>query len=182
MPTDGSVISFKQNVPILSDSESILNSIRYRQYHSFSENIIGAFKFYGAAINTLGDEDVRLSKRLHLNRNVLRGFETRKVGPKDGADYIGGNYATAINFEAALPNLLPEGTETDISVFMDLGNIWHVDYSSEVDDSNKIRSSIGVATNMYTPVGPLSFVLAQNLSKSETDQTQSFNFQIGTSF
>ena len=50
-------------------------------------------------INTLGDEDVRLSKRLHLGRNVLRGFETRKVGPKDGADYVGGNYATAINLE-----------------------------------------------------------------------------------
>ena len=182
MPTDGSVVSFRQNLPLMSDSESILNSIRYRQYHSFSENVIGAFKFYGAAINTLGDEDVRLSKRLHLGRNVLRGFETRKVGPKDGADYVGGNYATAINFEAALPNLLPEGTETDISVFVDLGNIWHVDYSSDVEDSNKIRSSIGVATNMYTPIGPLSFVLAQNLSKADSDQTQSFNFQIGTSF
>ncbi len=182
MPTDGSVVSFRQNLPLMSDSESILNSIRYRQYHSFSENVIGAFKFYGAAINTLGDEDVRLSKRLHLGRNVLRGFETRKVGPKDGADYVGGNYATAINLEAALPNLLPEGTETDISVFVDLGNIWHVDYSSDVEDSNKIRSSLGVATNMYTPIGPLSFVLAQNLSKADSDQTQSFNFQIGTSF
>ena len=182
MPTDGSVVSFRQNLPLMSDSESILNSIRYRQYHSFSENVIGAFKFYGAAINTVGDEDVRLSKRLHLGRNVLRGFETRKVGPKDGADYVGGNYATAINLEAALPNLLPEGTETDISVFVDLGNIWHVDYSSDVEDSNKIRSSIGVATNMYTPIGPLSFVLAQNLSKADSDQTQSFNFQIGTSF
>ena len=81
-----------------------------------------------------------------------------------------------------MPNLLPEGTETDISVFVDLGNIWHVDYSSDVEDSNKIRSSIGVATNMYTPIGPLSFVLAQNLSKADSDQTQSFNFQIGTSF
>ena len=35
---------------------------------------------------------------------------------------------------------------------------------------------------MYTPIGPLSFVLAQNLSKADSDQTQSFNFQIGTSF
>ena len=35
---------------------------------------------------------------------------------------------------------------------------------------------------MYTPIGPLSFVISQNLSKADTDQTQSFNFQIGTSF
>ena len=57
-----------------------------------------------------------------------------KVGPKDGTDYIGGNYASAINFEAALPNLLPESTETDISLFMDIANLWHVDYSSSVND------------------------------------------------
>ena len=59
---------------------------------------------------------------------------------------------------------------------------WHVDYSSTVNDSNKIRSSVGVATNMYTPIGPLSFVISQNLSKAETDETQTINFQIGTSF
>ncbi len=182
MPTDGHIISFKQNLPVYSDSESILNSFRYSGYHAFSENFVGAIKVYGAAINGLGNEDVRLSKRLHLGRKFLRGFESGKVGPKDGVDYVGGNYASAINLEAGLPNLLPESTETDISVFMDIANIWHVDYSNSVNDSDKIRSSIGVATNMYTPVGPLSFVFAQNLSKADTDQTQTFNFQIGTSF
>ena len=123
-----------------------------------------------------------MSKRLHIPRTRLRGFEPNKVGPRDGDDYVGGNYATAINIEAALPNLLPESTETDISLFMDAGNLWHVDYSNTIEDSNKIRSSFGLATNMYTPVGPLSFVFAQNLSKAETDQAQKFNFQIGTSF
>ena len=67
-------------------------------------------------------------------------------------------------------------------MFMDVANLWHVDYTDAVDDSNKIRSSLGVATNMYTPVGPLSFVISQALSKSDTDETQSFTFQIGTSF
>ncbi len=182
MPTDGHIVTFKQNVPIVSDSKSLLNSLRYRTYHAFGENVIGAFKFYGAAINALGEEDVRLSKRLHLGRGLLRGFESGKVGPKDGNDYVGGNYASALNFEAALPNLLPESTETDISVFMDIANLWHVDYASSLEDSNKLRSSMGLATNIYTPIGPLSFVLAQNLSKADTDQTQSFSFQIGTSF
>ena len=182
MPTDGHILHFKQNLPLVSDSKSILNSFRYRTYHAFNENIVGAFKLYGAAINSLGDEDVRLSRRLHLGRTYLRGFEAGKIGPKDGADYIGGNYASAINFEAALPNLLPESTETDVSVFWDIGNVWHVDYSDTVSNSDKIRSSIGLATNMYTPIGPLSFVISQNLSKAESDQTQSFNFQLGTSF
>ena len=35
-------------------------------------------------INSLDDEDVRISDRLMLPRKRLRGFETGKVGPKDG--------------------------------------------------------------------------------------------------
>jgi len=182
MPTGGHMVSFKQNLPLYADSKSIMNAINYKTYNAFSENVIGALKFYGASINSVGDDDVRLSKRLNLRRNHLRGFESGKVGPKDGLDYVGGNYASALNLEASLPNLLPESTETDISIFMDFANLWHVDYTDSVEDSNKIRSSIGLATNMYTPIGPLSFVLSQNLSKADTDVTQSFNFQIGTSF
>ena len=72
--------------------------------------------------------------------------------------------------------------EKDISVFFDTGNVWSVDYSDTLDDTNKIRSSIGVAANVFTVIGPLSFVLAQDITKSNTDETESFNFRIGTSF
>jgi outer membrane protein insertion porin family len=104
------------------------------------------------------------------------------VGPKDGIDYVGGNYATALNFEATLPNLLPESTQTDIGVFMDMGNVWSVDYDSSINDSSGIRSSVGVNSNVYTPIGPLSFILALPMTKESTDTTQTFKFQIGTSF
>jgi outer membrane protein insertion porin family len=123
-----------------------------------------------------------LSRRLHISSRRLRGFESHKVGPKDGADYVGGNYATALNFEAALPNLLPESTQTEIAVFMDMGNLWGVDYDSSINDSSGIRSSVGVSSNVYTPIGPLSFVFAQPITEESTDITQSFKFQIGTSF
>ena len=53
------------------------------------------------------------------------------IGPVDGQDHIGGNYAAALNLEANLPNLLPETTKTDISVFLDFGNVWGVDYDSQ---------------------------------------------------
>ena len=119
---------------------------------------------------------------MHIPSKRLRGFENRKVGPKDGGDYIGGNYAAALNFEAALPNLLPEGTGTDIAAFVDFANLWHADYSSSIAQSSKLRSSIGFATNMYTPLGPLNFVIAQDLSAADSDSTQTFKFEIGTSF
>jgi len=181
MPTSGSVVSFNQGLPLYSDQASIYNAIYYTKYHSFTENVIGALKFYGANIIAIED-DVRLSKRLHIPSRRLRGFESQKVGPKDGVDYVGGNYATALNFEVALPNLLPESTQTDIAVFMDMGNLWSVDYDSSVNDSSGIRSSVGVSSNVYTPIGPLSFVFALPMTKVSTDTTQTFKFQIGTSF
>jgi outer membrane protein insertion porin family len=181
MPTSGSVVSFHQGLPLYSDQASIYNSIYYTKYHLFTENIIGAIKFYSANVTAIED-DVRLNKRLHISSRRLRGFESHKVGPKDGVDYIGGNYATALNFEAALPNLLPENTQTDVGIFMDVGNLWGVDYDSSINDSNGIRSSIGVSSNVYTPIGPLSFVFAQPITKESTDTTQTFKFQIGTSF
>jgi len=181
MPTSGSLVSFHQGLPLYSDQASIFNSIYYTKYHLFTENVIGALKFYAANVIAVED-DVRLSKRLHIPSRRLRGFESHKIGPKDGVDYVGGNYATALNFEAALPNLLPESTQTDIGIFMDMGNLWSVDYDSSINNSSGIRSSMGISSNVYTPIGPLSFVFALPITKESTDTTQTFKFQIGTSF
>ena len=56
------------------------------------------------------------------------------------------------------------------------------DYDKTIDDSNKVRSSAGISTNWNSPVGPMSFVFSQNLSKASTDITESFNFSLGTTF
>ena len=127
------------------------------------------------------DGDVRLTERLFIPRSRLRGFNTYKVGPKDGDDYIGGNYTTAMGFEAQLPNLLPESYRTDFSFFLDTANIWGVDYTA-IDETNTIRSSVGLSANIFTTIGPLSFTMAQDLSQANNDQTETFNFRLGTSF
>ena len=57
-----------------------------------------------------------------------------------------------------------------------------VDYDSSIDDSNKLRSSTGLALNWMSPLGPMSFVLSQNISKADTDKTESFRFNLGTTF
>ena len=109
-------------------------------------------------------------------------FEKNKVGPVDGSDHVGGNYVATLNFDANLPNVLPESTKTDLNVFLDFGNVWGVDYDSSIDDSNKLRSSTGLAANWVSPIGPMSFIFSQNLSKASTDKTEFFNFQLGTTF
>ena len=179
-PTQGYKTTFRQSLPLIQDSSSILNGIEVSAYHGFSEDLIGSLKIYARTINGI-DSDVRLTNRLYIPRNRLRGFNTYRVGPKDGDDYIGVNYTTAVNLEAQLPNLLPESYRTDFSLFLDTANVWGVDYTT-VDETDKIRSSIGVSANVYTTIGPLTYTFAESISKSSNDETETFNFRIGTSF
>ncbi len=182
MPTAGHLTSFYQQLPLYADQPHVKNNFSTRHYKEFSEDMIGAVKFGVTAINGLNDEDVRLSQRLNLNSNKLRGFEPGKIGPKDGDDFIGGNYSTSLNLEANFPNFFPEKSNADIGLFLDAGNVWGVDYSESIDDSNKLRSTVGTNFSWLSPAGPLSFVFSKNITKASTDIDQSFNFRLGTTF
>ena len=182
MPTSGSVISFNQSIPLYADRPFIGNSFALSSYREISEDIIGASKLFLTTINGLNDEDVRLSKRRNLSSKRLRGFKRNKVGPKDSNEHVGGNYAASLNLEANLPNFFPDSTRTDLGFFLDFGNVWGVDYDDNIDESNEIRSSTGAAINWSSPIGPMSFVLSTNLKKADTDETEGFKFNLGTTF
>ena len=74
-----------------------------------------------------------------------------------------------------------ENENLDLNFFLDLANVWEVDFDKSLD-SNKIRSATGVAFNWYSPIGPLTFSYAIPISEADTDVTEKFRFQIGTSF
>jgi outer membrane protein insertion porin family len=180
--TDGFVSRWTQSLPIVSDGSPITNGYQITGYQELVDDMVVSLGFYGRAVNSLTDNDVRVSKRLYLPNRRLRGFESGKVGPKDGNDYVGGNYVTAINASSTVPFIFQTMEKVDLKLFVDTANIWGVDYSSSIDDSNKIRSSFGAAVELLTPVGPLSFSLAQPISKASTDKTETFRFQLGTTF
>jgi outer membrane protein insertion porin family len=182
MPTSGYISSFNQKLPIYADKKSITNTITLSNYKLFTEDVVAASKFFFSAINGLDDQDVRLNERRYLSSRRLRGFERGKVGPVDGDDHIGGNYAASINLEASLPNLLPDSSKAEITTFFDIGNVWGVDYDKNIDETNTLRSSAGVSLGWMSPVGPMSFILSTNLKKADTDKTESFTFNLGTTF
>ncbi len=181
-PTSGSLVTFGQAFPIYADKSFISNSFVASSYKTLNEDVIGVGKLLVSTINGLGSDDVRLSKRKGISTKRLRGFKKNRIGPVDNGDYVGGNYVMALNLEANLPTVLPENTNADLGVFLDFGNVWGVDYDSTIDESNKIRSSTGVIANWMSPIGPMNFVLAHDLSKADTDQTQRFTFNLGTTF
>ena len=173
--------TFYQELPLVSDNYEIINSFESTRYQKILDTVTKV-SFYGKAVNTLNNENVRISKRLYMPSSKLRGFESGKIGPVENNDYIGGNYISALNFSATLPQLLPSFQNLDFSLFVDAGNVWGVDYNSAIDDNNKIRSSAGMAMDLLTPIGPLNFSLSQPITKSSTDKTESFRFNLGTTF
>ena len=179
-PTDGYSTRFSQTLPIYSDDSTIENSFSASKYHSLNDSLILSAKLYLKAVNSF-DDNVRVSKRVYIPGHRLRGFESGSIGPKDGTQYIGGNYGSAINFNSTLPNLLNGYENLDFNLFLDVANLWHVDYDNSLD-SDKIRSSTGISMNWFTPIGPLSFSYAFPISEAKSDKTESFRFQIGTSF
>ena len=181
-PSSGFKSTFFQSLPIYSDDYSIENKYDFVKYYSPNENAILSFRFLAQSINSLTGDDVRISKRIYIPSKRLKGFEFGKIGPKDGNDYIGGNYATALNFATTLPGIFKDLETIDFSFFVDAANVWGVDYSDTIDDNSKIRTSSGLAVDWLTPIGPLSFSFAKPITKADTDRTETFRFDIGTTF
>ena len=180
---NGYVTTFSQELPLVSDNAELSNAFEITNYKKLSptSNMVGKVSFYGKTITGLSD-NVRISKRLNVPSYRLRGFQRGKVGPVENNDYIGGNHITSVNFSATLPNLIQGLDNLDVGVFVDAANVWGVDYDSSIDDKSALRSATGVALNLMTPIGPLSFSFANALSKASSDQTETFRFNLGTQF
>ena len=179
--TSGFFSSYGMNLPIISDTNTLTNTYNYKIFKELYENNVSTFSFLFKGANSLTGDDIKLSERLYIPGRKLRGFESGKIGPKDGSDYIGGNYVSSINATTTLPILMENVQSVDIVMFADAANIWGVDYDSSLDNSG-IRSSIGIGLDWLTPVGPLTFSFAQPITKEPSDIEERFRFNIGTSF
>ena len=174
---------FSQEVPLISDNSEFSNAFEISKYKKLStkSETVGKISFFAKTITGLSD-DVRISKRLSIPSSKLRGFEKGRVGPIDNNDYVGGNHVSALNLSATLPDILEGLDNLDVGIFFDAANIWGIDYNSSLDDKSTIRTSTGVAFNLMTPLGPLSFSFANALTKASSDKTETFRFRLGTQF
>ena len=181
-PTDGFLSFFSQSIPLnVDENQTVVNGYELTTFSEYINDQILEFSFFAKAATSLGDNDVRISDRLYIPSRKLRGFESGRVGPIDGGDFVGGNYVASFNASAELP--IFQSLETmDFNVFYDAANVWGVDYNSSINDSSALRSATGIGVDWYTPIGPLSFSFAQPLSKKSSDKTETFRFNLGTTF
>ena len=183
-PTSGSIIYFDQNIAtFFSDIPTVQTGVGATFYKElFSEKFIGSAKAKLANVVAFNDKDVKLSDRIFASASDIRGFEQRGLGPVDSGDHIGGNNLATLSLKSTFPNPIPENLRATTFLFLDMGNVWGADYSSLISDSSKLRTSTGIALDLMSPIGPLSFTYSIPLSKASTDKEQNFLFNIGSSF
>ncbi len=182
--TSGSLFYFDQNIAtFISDIPTLQTGVGTTVYKELlNEKFIGSAKARLANVTAFDNKDVKLSDRIFASTSDLRGFEPRGVGPVDSKDHVGGNNLATLSLKSTFPNPIPESLRANSFLFLDVGNVWGVDYSSLISDSSKIRSSTGIALDVVSPFGPLSFTYSIPLSKASTDKEQNFTFNIGSSF
>ena len=108
----------------------------------------------------------------------VRGYTYNSLGPQANGKQIGGN--VLITGTAALQFPLPGVKETDqarLSLFTDAGQV----YADNVELGD-LRYSAGLALAWMTPIGPLSFTYVAALNSESTDETEGFQFSIGSTF
>ena len=158
------------------------NTYKYKYFTELFENNTSSFSLLLGSSFSANNKDIKLSERLFIPGSRLRGFERGRIGPKDGDDFIGGNYMSAINLSSSIPQIFENAQNLDLSLFFDAANVWGIDYDKSISENSEIRSSIGIGLNWTTVIGPLSFSLAQPITKADTDIAETFRFNLGTTF
>ena len=122
----------------------------------------------------------------------VRGYESGTLGPKDlnpdgDTDNLGGDRMVNGSIELLAP--LPGGDRTlRIFGFLDTGYAWGYEgdgkggYSRQRMSLGDLRYTTGIGVAWISPLGPLKFSIAFPLNEKEGDDTQRFQFQIGTGF
>ena len=117
---------------------------------------------------------------------TVRGFDSNSLGPKDinTNEAIGGDIRTVGGAEVIFPIPFVEKAPRSVrlSAFYDIGNVFLKDVEGEGFDAGELRSSVGVSFVWLAPIGPLQFSWAKPLEEKDGDDTQNFQFSIGSFF
>jgi outer membrane protein insertion porin family len=209
-PTDGLIIDFKQDFAGVGGDVSYLKTaIDGKYYTPLVADIVGLIHVQTGMLNSIGNSQLRMLDQFQMGPNLVRGFAPNGIGPRDltffpytgSGDALGGTKYWGVSAELQMPFwFLPKEVGLKGAVYADAGSLW--DYQGptswaqtgevnspgcpacgmQFDDTNVIRTSVGVGLIWQSPFGPLRFDYAVPLTKGKYDITQEFKFGGGTSF
>ncbi len=182
-PSAGYKYVLQQDIAgIGGDSYFLKSTFDYTYYKRLSKSFIGSLKLNLGHLNGYNNKYAPISSYYNLGGNRLRGFQSQRVGPKTGNSYTGGQYFYLLSTETNI-DLPIENFDITSTLFFDVGSVWGLDNRfGSIDDKHQLRSSFGLNIVWDSAVGPINFIFAQPIQKEETDETDTFYFDIGYNF
>jgi outer membrane protein insertion porin family len=194
------------------DVSYLKSAIDGKYYTPLAGDIVGLIHLQTGMLNQIGNTQLRMLDHFQMGPNLVRGFAPNGIGARDltffpftgHGDAIGGTKYWGASAELQMPFwFLPKEVGLKGAVYADAGSLW--DYkgpttwaaTGEVnglvngnpcrcgmvfDDTNLVRSSVGVGLIWQSPFGPLRFDYAIPITKGKYDVVQQFKFGGGTSF
>ncbi|EJU4027645.1 outer membrane protein assembly factor BamA [Campylobacter coli] len=160
------------------DQEFLSSSSKFNFYQGLQDYIDYDLIYrYKASFYKVWDEGyLPINQRIYLGGiRSLRGFESRTVSPKnEWGDEVGGTIAFANSVELSFP--LIDRIKLRGSVFFDYGMIGN----KNLDEIQRMSTGLGI--EWITPIGPLQLVFAKPLNDKKGDDTNTFEFNLGTRF
>ena len=186
VPSSGRVIKLNGEISPALDLRYGRGTAQLQQFYPLSKKVTAAFNTevsLGASTNN--DQAYPLIKNYYSGGlGSVRGFSqgTLTTLSQRTAGSVATGGAKKITFNAELLAPLPGGGNDKtlrMYGFFDAGGIYGSEESIQLSD---MRAAVGVGISWISPVGPLRLAISQPIKKFDNDITQSFQFQIGSSF
>ena len=171
---------------VAGEARYVRATYQYQEYWPLNKQFTAAFNGEVGLGMAVGDRSLPVFKNFYGGGlGSVRGFEQGSLGPKDVSGTVVGG-TSKLNLNAELLTPFP-GAGNDrtlrLYAFFDVGSVSGPDAGLVINEnSNSLRSSMGVGISWISPVGPLRLAFAKPVKKFGSDKIQSMQFQIGTSF
>lgn len=204
-PTRGLIAEIRQDFAgVGGDVNFIRTTGEARLYYELMQDVISVMKVQGGYVTGWGSKDLRMLDNFQMGPNLVRGFQTAGIGPRDltintTQDALGGALYWGTSFEVQVPIWgLPKDFGMRFAMFADAGSLW--DYRGATNFANGtsittidpftgkdinqmiIRSSVGAGVIWDSPFGPIRVDYAFPLTKDPNDHVQQLRFSGGTKF
>lgn len=204
-PRNGILFTFSQDIAGLGGDISYFRTVAEgRAYHDFGHDIVGFVRLEGGYVEGFGGDSIRVIDAFFKGGETIRGFDRAGIGPRDAntGDALGAKVFAAASAEVQFPILgLSEDLGFRGAAFVDAGMAYDTDLITgttfdrnldgviagtgetlSINDSSKLRSSVGLSLLWNSPVGPLRADVAHVLSSASFDDEQFFRFGGSSAF
>jgi outer membrane protein insertion porin family len=185
-PTAGVLLSFSQELAGLVGDENYLRTTgrAVAQRTVFREDITLRATLEGGSLNYFNGQKSTVVER--FSNQIMRGFEIGGMGPRQGREFLGGDYFAALKFEAEFPLGLPDEYGITGGVFYDIGSIWGLNRTNSAAPLSSTgfhdRHAAGVSLFWTSPFGPIRMNFSKAIKKQPGDIVQNFEFTVKTDF